>query len=135
MVTAQKTETLPIQSDSDIVLVRQRVRAWALEQKFSLVDQTKLITAASELARNTLEHGHGGSMRMDAVVNGVRTGVRLCFEDSGPGIADLQAAMRDGFSTGGGMGLGLSGSKRLVNEFEIQSEPGKGTTVTVTRWK
>ena len=135
MATALKTETLPIQSDSDIVVVRQRVRAWSLEQKFSLVDQTKLITAASELARNTLEHGRGGHMRMDLVMNGSRSGLRLCFEDSGPGIADVQMALRDGFSTGGGMGLGLSGSKRLVNEFEIHSELNKGTKVTVTRWK
>ncbi len=135
MATALKTETLPIQSDSDIVLVRQRVRAWSLEQKFSLVDQTKLITAASELARNTLEHGRGGHMHMDLVLNGGRSGLRLCFEDSGPGIADVQMALRDGFSTGGGMGLGLSGSRRLVNEFEIHSELNKGTKVTVTRWK
>lgn len=135
MVTAQKTETVPVQSDSDIVLVRQKVRSWAVEQKFSLVDQTKLITAASELARNALEHGGGGHLRMESVANGVRSGIRLTFEDHGPGIPDLSAALRDGYSTGGGMGLGLSGSKRLVNEFEIRSAPGQGTKVTVTRWK
>jgi serine/threonine-protein kinase RsbT len=135
MVTVEKTETVPIQSDSDIVLVRQRVRASAVGMQYTLVDQTKLVTAASELARNTLEHGKGGTVRIDAVANGLRKGLRLTFEDQGPGIADLAQALRDGYSSGGGMGLGLSGSRRLVNEFDIQSAPGKGTTVMVMRWK
>lgn len=135
MVTVEKTETLPIQSDSDIVLVRQKVRAWAVQMQYSLVDQTKLVTAASELARNALEHGGGGDMRIEALSNGVRKGLRLIFQDQGPGIHDVSMALKDGFSTGGGMGLGLSGSRRLVNEFDIQSEPGKGTTVMVARWK
>ena len=135
MVTQLKTESLPVQSNSDIVLVRQKVRAWAVELQFTLVDQTKLVTAASELARNTVEHGGGGSLQMSAVMNGLRKGLRLTFADRGPGIPDIQMALKDGYSTGGGMGLGLSGSRRLVNDFEIQSEPGKGTQVTVTRWK
>jgi serine/threonine-protein kinase RsbT len=99
------------------------------------VDQTKIVTAASELARNTLEHGGGGEVRIQILQEGVRRGVRLTFTDQGPGIADLGQAMKDGFTTGGGMGLGLSGSKRLVNEFDIRSAPGQGTTVTITRWK
>lgn len=135
MVTQLKTESLPVQSNSDIVLVRQKVRAWALEMQFTLVDQTKLVTAASELARNTVEHGGGGSLQMSAVMNGLRKGLQLTFVDRGPGIPDIQMALKDGYSTGGGMGLGLSGSRRLVNDFDIQSEPGKGTKVTVTRWK
>jgi serine/threonine-protein kinase RsbT len=134
-MTVQKTETFPVQSDSDIVLVRQRVRAWAVEMQFSLVDQTKLVTAASELARNTVEHGHGGELRMEVVFNEVKKGLRLTFADRGPGIADLQMALKDGFSTGGGMGLGLSGSRRLVHDFDIRSTVGEGTSVTVTRWK
>jgi serine/threonine-protein kinase RsbT len=134
-MTALKTETFPVQSDSDIVLVRQRVRAWAVDMQFSLVDQTKLVTAASELARNTVEHGRGGELHMDVVMYGVKKGLRLTFVDRGPGIPDVQMALKDGFSTGGGMGLGLSGSRRLVHDFEIQSKPGDGTRVTVTRWK
>lgn len=134
-MTVQKSETLAVQSDSDIVIVRQRVRAWAVEMQFSLVDQTKLVTAASELARNTVEHGHGGELRMEVVANEVKKGLRLTFADRGPGIADLQMALKDGFSTGGGMGLGLSGSRRLVHDFDIRSTIGEGTSVTVTRWK
>jgi serine/threonine-protein kinase RsbT len=134
-MTVQKSETLAVQSDSDIVLVRQRVRAWAVEMQFSLVDQTKLVTAASELARNTVEHGHGGELRMEVVANEVKKGLRLTFADRGPGITDLQMALKDGFSTGGGMGLGLSGSRRLVHDFDIRSTVGEGTSVTVTRWK
>ncbi len=130
-----KSETHPIVVSDDVVRVRQLVRAWANELKFSLVDQTKLVTATSELARNTLEHGRGGVMIAEIVENGVRKGIKLSFQDKGPGIANLDLALRDGYTTGNGMGLGLSGSKRLVNEFEIKSEPGKGTTVTVTRWK
>jgi serine/threonine-protein kinase RsbT len=132
---ALKSETLPIASSADVVKVRQIARQWATELKFSLVDQTKLVTAASELARNTLEHGGGGTVLASMVEEGARKGVKLRFDDQGPGIASLELALRDGYTTGGGMGLGLSGSKRLVNEFEIKSEPGRGTTVTITRWK
>jgi serine/threonine-protein kinase RsbT len=130
-----KQETVPIASSSDVVLARQKVRQWALEMKFSLVDQTKLVTAASELARNALEHGKGGHMVIEQVQNSVKNGLKLVFEDHGPGIADIDAALRDGYTTAGGMGLGLGGSKRLVNDFHIESEPGKGTRITVVRWK
>ena len=130
-----KQETVPIASSSDVVLARQKVRQWALEMKFSLVDQTKLVTAASELARNALEHGKGGQMVIEQVENSVKNGLKLVFEDRGPGIADIDAALRDGYTTGGGMGLGLGGSKRLVNDFRIDSEPGKGTRITIVRWK
>ena len=133
--TVQKTETVPIQSSSDVVVVRQRVRAWATELKFSLVEQTKIVTAASELGRNTLEHGGGGSLELAILVNGARRGIRLSFSDHGPGIPDVALALRDGYTTGAGMGLGLGGSKRLMNEFEIRTAPGKGTTVIVIRWK
>lgn len=130
-----RRESLPIQSSADVVLARQKVRQWATELKFTLVDQTKLVTAASELARNTLDHGKGGQMVIEAVENLSRQGLKLTFEDQGPGIPDIQAALRDGFTTGSGMGLGLGGSKRLVNDFHIESEPGKGTRITVVRWK
>jgi len=134
-MTVVKTEQLPLQSSSDIVMARQRVRQFATELRFTLVDQTKLVTAASELARNALDHGGGGQMSIE-VVNGLsRTGLKLIFEDHGPGIPDIDAALKDGFTTGAGMGLGLGGSKRLVNEFGIESEVGKGTKVTVVRWK
>lgn len=118
-----------------MVIVRQRVRQWATEMKFSLVDQTKIVTAASELGRNTLEHGGGGELELAVVVNGIRQGIRLSFSDHGPGIPDVKLAMTDGYTSAQGMGLGLGGSKRLVNEFEIRSEPGAGTTVTVVRWR
>ncbi len=130
-----KQETVPIATSTDVVLARQKVRQWAIEMKFTLVDQTKLVTAASELARNALEHGKGGRMVIEQVENSIKSGLRLVFEDRGPGISDLSAALRDGFTTGGGMGLGLGGSKRLVNDFQIESEVGKGTRVTVVRWK
>ena len=130
-----KQETVPIASSSDVVLARQKVRQWAIEMKFTLVDQTKLVTAASELARNALEHGKGGQMVIEQVENSIKSGLKLVFEDRGPGISDVNAALRDGFTTGGGMGLGLGGSKRLVNDFQIETEPGKGTRVTVVRWK
>jgi serine/threonine-protein kinase RsbT len=130
-----KPETVPIQNSSDVVLARQKVRQWAIEMKFTLVDQTKLVTAASELARNALEHGKGGHMVIEKVANSVKDGLKLIFEDKGPGIADIETALRDGFTSGGGMGLGLGGSKRLVNDFQIESEPGKGTRITVVRWK
>ena len=130
-----RDETLSIRSSDDIVKVRQMTRELALMQNFSLVDQTKIVTAASELARNTLEHGGGGEVHIQVLQEGARRGVRLTFTDQGPGIADLEKALKDGFTTGGGMGLGLSGSKRLVNEFDIKSAIGQGTTVMITRWK
>jgi serine/threonine-protein kinase RsbT len=130
-----RADTLPIRSQLDIVAVRQAVRAWAIAQGLSLVDQTKIVTAASELARNTLEYGGGGSARLEAVQDGARRGLRLTFEDQGPGIPDIALALTDGYTTGNGMGLGLSGSRRLVNEFDIWSKPGEGTRVTVTRWR
>jgi serine/threonine-protein kinase RsbT len=133
--SALKTETVPIANSSDVVVVRQRVRVWALELKFSLVDQTKVVTAASELGRNTLEHGGGGSMELSLVENGVKRGIRLRFSDHGPGIPDLDLALKDGFTSGSGLGLGLGGSKRLMHEFEIDSTPGIGTTITAIRWK
>jgi serine/threonine-protein kinase RsbT len=130
-----KREQLPLKCSSDVVLARQKVRQWSTELRFSLVDQTKLVTAASELARNALDHGRGGAMTIE-VVNGLsKTGLKLIFEDNGPGIPDIEAALKDGFTTGSGMGLGLGGSKRLVNEFGIESEVGKGTRITVLRWK
>lgn len=128
-------EILDIRAAGDIVAVRQAVRRRAVEVGFSLVDQTKVVTAASELARNTLQHGGGGSMRMEQVANGARQGLRLTFEDQGPGIPDIDQAMRDGFTTASGLGLGLSGSRRLSNEFDIYSKPGEGTRVVITRWK
>src|ERR1700689_592559 len=135
MGTVLKTETVPIANSSDVVVVRQRVRAWATNLKLSLVDQTKVVTAASELGRNTLEHGGGGELEIAEVVDGARKGLRLSFSDNGPGIADIKQALTDGFTTKQGMGLGLGGSKRLMNEFEIRTAPGEGTTVIVTRWK
>jgi serine/threonine-protein kinase RsbT len=130
-----KTETRPIRSSEDIVGVRQQVRQWALDLQFTLVEQTKLVTAASELARNTLDHGGGGSVRLEMLNDSHRRGLRLSFEDKGPGIVDVQLALKDGYTTGGGLGLGLGGAKRLCNEFAIVSRPGEGTRVTVTRWK
>ncbi len=126
---------IPVQNQNDIVMVRQAVRSHVVTLGFSLVDQTKMVTAASELARNTLEYGGGGTVRMEVLEAEARKGLRLTFTDSGPGIADIALALTDGYTTGSGMGLGLSGAKRLVNEFEIDSQPGKGTRVVVTRWK
>jgi serine/threonine-protein kinase RsbT len=134
-MTVLKQETHPLKSSNDVVFARQRVRQWAIELKFSLVDQTKLVTAASELARNALLHGNGGEMTMEVLTVGPRSGLRLTFADRGPGISDIEKALSDGFTTGSGMGLGLGGSKRLVNEFSIESEVGKGTRVTVIRWR
>lgn len=128
-------DALPIRVSEDIVKVRQAVRARAVAIGLSLVDQTKIVTAASELARNTLDHGGGGTVRFEELRDGLRRGLRLVFEDQGPGIADVEQALKDGFTTGGGLGLGLGGSKRLCNEFEIYSKPGAGTRVTITRWK
>ena len=130
-----KTETLPIRSSEDIVLVRQKVRQWAIDLTFSLVDQTKMVTAASELARNALDYGGGGFVRLDQLQNDTKRGLRLVFEDEGPGIADVDLALRDGYTTGNGMGLGLGGSRRLVQEFDVDSRPGEGTRVTIVRWK
>lgn len=128
-------EVMSVQTQNDVVLVRQAVRQWAVELGLGLVDQTKIVTAASELARNTVSYGGGGTMSLEAVQDGGRSGLRLTFEDRGPGIADLAKALTDGYTSGGGMGLGLGGSKRLVNEFDIWSQPGEGTRVTVTRWR
>ena len=128
-------DSLPIQTDEHMVLVRQAVRKRAIELGFSLVDQTKIVTAASELARNTIQHGGGGTVRLETLNDGPRRGVRLTFEDRGPGINDIAQAMKDGYSTGGGLGLGLSGAKRLTNEFAISSTPGAGTRVAITKWK
>jgi serine/threonine-protein kinase RsbT len=125
---------MELRSSEDIVRVRQAARALAVALGFSLVDQTKIVTATSELARNTIEHGRGGSVRLRTLSNGARNGLRLDFQDSGPGIPNLELALRNGYTTGGGLGLGLSGSRRLMNEFEIHSEVGKGTRVSVTRW-
>lgn len=131
----RRFESRPIRAEADVVAVRQAVRAWAVEIGLSLVDQTKLVTAASELARNTLIHGGGGSVQLEMLENGARRGIQLIFEDRGPGIADLQLALKDGYTTGTGLGMGLGGARRLVNEFEISSQPGEGTRVTITRWK
>jgi serine/threonine-protein kinase RsbT len=134
-MTVLKTERLPIRSDSDIVKMRQQVRAWAIEVALSLVDQTKLVTAASELGRNTRIYGGGGDVTLEMLENGARRGVRLAFVDQGPGIADVELALKDGYTSGGGLGLGLGGAKRLSNEFEIITAPGQGTSVIITRWK
>lgn len=128
------TENVPVRSEPDVVAVRRRVREIAAQLGFSLVDQTKVVTAASELARNTITYGGGGSMQAETL-NGPRTGLRLTFEDKGPGIPDVELALRDGFTTGSGLGLGLGGAKRLVNDFEIVSRVGEGTRVTIIRWK
>ena len=127
-------EEQPIATDADVVLVRQLVRQAAVAAKLSLVDQTKLVTAASELARNTLVYGGGGRARVELVRDGSRQGVRAEFADQGPGIADLVLALTDGYTTGGGLGLGLSGARRLVDEFDIDTAPGVGTRVTVVKW-
>jgi serine/threonine-protein kinase RsbT len=135
LVQIEKHEALPIAADDDIVRVRQRVRDWAVGMGFSLVDQTKLVTAASELARNTLIYGKGGTLLMESVVNDRRQGLRLTFEDHGPGIADIDLALRDGYTTGNGLGLGLSGARRLSQDFELTSKPGEGTRVVIARWR
>ncbi|MER8226194.1 anti-sigma regulatory factor [Streptomyces sp. NPDC094143] len=135
MHTAAGVEAcLPIRSDMDLVWVRQHVRQAAAQLGFGLVEQTKLVTAASELARNTLVHGGGGQMEATRVVSGAAQGLRLSFVDEGPGIADLDLALSDGYTSGGGLGMGLSGARRLVHDFDIDSTPGSGTTVRVTCW-
>lgn len=130
-----KSETMPLQTSEDIVRVRQAVRAWAIELGFSLVEQTKIVTAASELARNTVDYGGGGQVVFETLNETGRRGLRLTFEDQGPGIANIDLALTDGYTTGGGLGLGLSGARRLSNEFSIDSAPGKGTRIMITRWK
>jgi serine/threonine-protein kinase RsbT len=134
-MSATRSDALEIVANEDVVRVRQAVRTRAAALGFSIVDQTKIVTAASELARNTLEHGGGGSCTIELLVDGSRRGLRLTFEDHGPGIADLRLALTDGYTTGGGLGLGLSGSRRLVNEFDLWSQVGQGTRVTVVRWR
>ncbi len=128
-------EEREIRSDSDVVQVRHAVRAAAAELQFSIVDQTKLVTAASEIARNTLQYGGGGTAEIEIVVRDGKRGIRMAFEDRGPGIADVALALRDGFTSGGGLGLGLGGARRLVNEFEIVTRVGEGTRVTLVRWR
>ncbi len=130
-----KRETLEIRSSSDIVHVRQQVRIWAVAMGFGLVDQTKIVTAASELARNTVDYGKGGTVTLEILQSGTRKGLRLIFEDKGPGIPDIALAMTDGYTSNQGLGLGLSGSKRLMHEFEIVSQVGKGTKIAIVRWR
>ena len=132
---ATSSGSLPLRSETDIVASRQAVRKLTQELKFSLVDQTKMVTAASELSRNTVVYGGGGEMRWELIQAGARQGLRLHFEDRGPGIPDLKLALTDGWTSGKGLGMGLSGSKRLVNEFEIRTAVGEGTCVSITRWK
>ena len=129
-----KTVELPLRAQEDVVSVRQTVRSHAVAIGLSLVDQTKLVTAASELARNTVVHGGGGTARLEVIQEANRRGIRLTFEDHGPGIRDVEQALKDGYSTGNGLGLGLGGARRLTNEFAIQSQPGAGTRVVITQW-
>ncbi len=131
----EKDETMPVRNAEDIVRVRREVRTYAIGAGFTLVDQTKIVTAASEIARNTVDYGGGGTLHLAMVRHGARRGVRLSFTDQGPGIADLKLALTDGYTTGSGLGLGLSGAKRLSSEFDIKSALGEGTIVTIVRWK
>jgi len=133
-MTLKKVE-IPLHAQEDIVAARQAVRRLAVEAGLSIIDQTKIVTAASELARNTVVHGRGGTAILETVDEGHRRGVRLTFEDNGPGIPDIELALRDGYTTGAGLGLGLGGAKRLSSEFYIRSEPGEGTRVTIATWK
>jgi serine/threonine-protein kinase RsbT len=134
-VRVERADELPLKSGEDVVRLRQSVRERAVAVGFSLVDQTKVVTAASELGRNTIQHGGGGRVVVSVLANGTRRGLRLEFLDDGPGIADIKLALTDGYTTGGGLGLGLSGARRLSDEFDIASEPGKGTRVSIVRWK
>ena len=131
----RRSDSLQIRTSGDIVSARQTVRTWCVDVGFSLVDQTKMVTAASELARNTLDYGGGGTMQLEQLNEGTRNGVRLTYEDAGPGIADIERALQDGYTSGKGLGLGLGGARRLVNEFDISSRVGEGTRVVITRWK
>jgi serine/threonine-protein kinase RsbT len=135
MAATTRTERLAIRSSEDVVKVRQQTRTFAVAAGLSLVDQTKIITAASELARNIVDYAEEGEVCMEVIEDGTRRGVRLAFEDRGPGIPDIQTALKDGFTTGSGLGLGLGGSRRLANEFSIESKVGVGTIVTIVRWK
>jgi serine/threonine-protein kinase RsbT len=134
-VQAERSSTLEVRTPEDVVKVRQEVRNRTVATGFSLVDQTKFVTAASEIARNTIDHGGGGTVRIELVQQPRKRGVRLIFEDQGPGIADIKLAMQDGYSTAGGLGMGMPGSKRLSSEFYVESTPGKGTKVTLIRWR
>jgi len=129
------SDKFELRSSEDVVAARQAVRKKAVGLGFGLVDQTKFVTASSELARNTLDYGGGGTVRIEVIENGIRAGLRLTFEDQGPGIGNIAQALQDGFTTGNGMGLGLGGAKRLSHEFDIESAPGQGTRVTIVRWK
>jgi serine/threonine-protein kinase RsbT len=128
-------DTRSVRTSEDVVAVRQMVREWSIAAGLGLVDQTKIVTAASELARNLIDYGGGGTMRIESLNDGPRRGVRMTFEDQGPGIADIERALRDGYTTGSGLGLGLGGAKRLASEFHIESRPGEGTRVTIARWR
>ena len=130
-----RSEAVSVRSSAEVVSVRHTVRRWAVELGFTLVEQTKIVTAASELARNMVDYGGGGTMLVEALDDGIRKGLRLVFEDHGPGIPNVEQALRDGYTSGSGMGLGLGGAKRLSNEFDIRSAPGEGTRVAITRWK
>ena len=134
-IRVERTDEVALRSGEDVVRLRQAVRERAVAAGFTLVDQTKVVTAASELGRNTIQYGGGGTARIEMLVNGTRRGLRLEFTDHGPGIADIQLAMKEGYTSGGGLGLGLPGAKRLSDEFRIESEPGKGTRVVILRWK
>jgi serine/threonine-protein kinase RsbT len=130
-----RTETISVRAQHDVVNVRQMVRSWCMTMGMGLVDLTKIVTAASEIARNTVEYGGGGTLTLEDVRDGIKQGVRLIFADQGPGIPDIAVAMTDGYTSGNGMGLGLGGTKRLVDNFEIESTPGVGTRVAITKWK
>jgi len=134
-MTSAPSNALPVRSSEDVVRVRQAVRDRAIRMGFSLIEQTKVVTAASELARNTIIYGGGGDVRLEVMRDGVRSGVRLTFVDRGPGIPDVQQALRDGYTTGGGLGLGLGGARRLMSELDISSRPGEGTRIVAVRWK
>ncbi len=134
-MTTSVVDERQVRTPDDVVLVRQAVRQRAVDLGFNLVDQTKLVTAASELARNLVQHAGGGVVRIESITDAPRRGLRLVFEDQGPGIDDIALAMRDGYSTAGGLGLGLSGAKRLSNDFQIDSAPGQGTRITIARWR
>jgi serine/threonine-protein kinase RsbT len=133
-VRVERTERLDLRGSEDVVRLRQAVRERAVAAGFTLIDQTKIVTAASELGRNTVQHGGGGEARISVLSSGLRRGLRLEFVDTGPGIADLALALTDGYTTGNGLGLGLSGARRLSDEFDIESAPGAGTRVTIVRW-